>query len=169
MDSPLFSTMRREHREWRACVGLDPTVGWPGERYVLLHSLSHALINELAIECGVAGTELSTSARPYPSLTSVSRPRTTTIDTPGSSRAARNAFASESTVRRTVIGSERWVPCGTGCWAWSIDQVRHSASAGRRIFGMGGGFREVMQKVACVALYSEASYASMSISRRMGI
>ena len=51
--------MRREHREWRSVRGLDPTVGWPGERYVLLHSLSHALINELAIECGYSSASIA--------------------------------------------------------------------------------------------------------------
>jgi Domain of unknown function (DUF1998) len=57
-DNPLFMAMRREHREWRSTRGLDPTKGWPGERYVLLHSLSHALINELAIECGYSSASL---------------------------------------------------------------------------------------------------------------
>lgn len=58
-DNPLFGAMRREHREWRSARGLDPTQGWPGERYVLLHSLSHALINELSIECGYSSASLS--------------------------------------------------------------------------------------------------------------
>jgi len=57
-DSPLFRTLHREHRDWRSARGLDPSVGWPGERYVLLHSLSHALINELAIECGYSSASL---------------------------------------------------------------------------------------------------------------
>jgi hypothetical protein len=46
------------HRDWRSARGLDPTQGWPGERYVLLHTLSHALINELAIECGYSSASL---------------------------------------------------------------------------------------------------------------
>ena len=58
-DNPLFEAMRRAHREWRSARGLDPTQGWPGERYVLLHSLSHALINELAIECGYSSASIS--------------------------------------------------------------------------------------------------------------
>jgi hypothetical protein len=58
-DNTLFEAMRREHREWRSIRGLDPTQGWPGERYVLLHSLSHALINELSIECGYSSASLS--------------------------------------------------------------------------------------------------------------
>lgn len=40
------------HRAWRARRKLDPDEGWPGERYVLLHSFAHALIRELSLECG---------------------------------------------------------------------------------------------------------------------
>lgn len=58
-DNPVLDAMRRAHREWREARGLDPTQGWPGERYVLLHSLSHALINELAIECGYSSASIS--------------------------------------------------------------------------------------------------------------
>jgi hypothetical protein len=57
-DNALLAAMRREHRDWRSARGLDPTQGWPGERYVLLHTLSHALINELAIECGYSSASL---------------------------------------------------------------------------------------------------------------
>lgn len=57
-DNPLFVAMRRAHRDWRQSRGLDPTEGWPGERFVLLHSLSHALINELAIECGYSSASI---------------------------------------------------------------------------------------------------------------
>ena len=58
-DNPVFEAMRRAHRDWRQARGLDPSQGWPGERYVLLHSLSHALINELAIECGYSSASIS--------------------------------------------------------------------------------------------------------------
>jgi hypothetical protein len=58
-DNPVFVSMRRAHRDWRQARGLDPSQGWPGERYVLLHSLSHALINELAIECGYSSASIS--------------------------------------------------------------------------------------------------------------
>ena len=58
-DNPLLVAMRRAHREWRQARNLDPTEGWPGERFVLLHSLSHALINELAIECGYSSASIS--------------------------------------------------------------------------------------------------------------
>ena len=58
-DKPVLAGMRRAHRDWREARALDPGQGWPGERYVLLHSLSHALINELAIECGYSSASLS--------------------------------------------------------------------------------------------------------------
>lgn len=58
-DHPLLAGMRRELRDWRNSRGLDATKGWPGERYVLLHSLSHALINELAIECGYSSASIN--------------------------------------------------------------------------------------------------------------
>jgi len=58
-DQTVFVEMRRAHRQWRQARNLDPTVGWPGERYVLLHSLAHALINELAIECGYSSASIS--------------------------------------------------------------------------------------------------------------
>jgi len=35
-----------------------PTDGWPGARFVLLHSLAHALINELAIRCGYSSASI---------------------------------------------------------------------------------------------------------------
>lgn len=37
---------------WRKHRNLDPSSGWPGPRYLLLHSLSHALLNVFALECG---------------------------------------------------------------------------------------------------------------------
>ena len=59
-DNPLFISMRRAHRDHGVQArGLDPSEGWPGERFVLLHSLSHALINELAIECGYSSASIS--------------------------------------------------------------------------------------------------------------
>ncbi len=59
LDKPLFVSMRRAHRDWRQARNLEPNEGWPGERFVLLHSLSHALINELAIECGYSSASIS--------------------------------------------------------------------------------------------------------------
>lgn len=40
------------HRGWRNARKLDPEKGFPGIRYVLLHTFAHALIRELALECG---------------------------------------------------------------------------------------------------------------------
>ena len=35
-----------------------PSLGFPGVRYVLLHSLSHALIRQFSVECGYAAASL---------------------------------------------------------------------------------------------------------------
>jgi hypothetical protein len=56
--TPRMEALRRAHHDWRKRRGLDPAARWPGERYVLLHSLSHALINELALECGYAAASI---------------------------------------------------------------------------------------------------------------
>jgi len=50
--TPRLEALRRSHQGWRSRRGLPEAGGWPGERYVLLHSLAHGLINELALECG---------------------------------------------------------------------------------------------------------------------
>jgi hypothetical protein len=44
--------LRSGHRGWRHKRQLDPNEGYPGIRYVLLHTLAHLLIRELALECG---------------------------------------------------------------------------------------------------------------------
>ena len=47
------------HCKWRRSRGLLPADEfWPGLRYVLLHSFSHALIRELGIECGYTTASL---------------------------------------------------------------------------------------------------------------
>lgn len=40
------------HTGWRNSRHLDPNKGYPGIRYAMLHTLSHLLIRELALECG---------------------------------------------------------------------------------------------------------------------
>lgn len=51
--SPSALALREGLRAWRERRGLqDEPSAWLGERYVLLHSLAHALIRELALECG---------------------------------------------------------------------------------------------------------------------
>lgn len=42
------------YRRWRQRRHLGPGPPWPGPRYLLVHSLSHALLNELSLECGYA-------------------------------------------------------------------------------------------------------------------
>jgi hypothetical protein len=44
--------LRGGHRGWRNSRHLDPDEGYPGIRYAMLHTLSHLLIRELALECG---------------------------------------------------------------------------------------------------------------------
>jgi hypothetical protein len=43
---------------WRYDRGLDPSRPWPGLRYVLLHTLSHALMRQFALECGYGAAGL---------------------------------------------------------------------------------------------------------------
>ncbi|MBF2759127.1 MAG: DUF1998 domain-containing protein [Ectothiorhodospiraceae bacterium AqS1] len=40
------------HKGWRNARNLDPEKGYPGARYVLLHTVMHLLIREIALECG---------------------------------------------------------------------------------------------------------------------
>jgi hypothetical protein len=40
------------HKGWRNARKLNPDEAYPGIRYALLHTLSHLLIRELALECG---------------------------------------------------------------------------------------------------------------------
>ncbi len=47
------------HQAWRASKNLDPSTGYPGIRYVLLHTFSHALIRQLAIECGYTSASIT--------------------------------------------------------------------------------------------------------------
>jgi hypothetical protein len=48
----LDARLRAGHAGWRRKRGLDPSEGYPGVRYVMLHTLAHLLIRELALECG---------------------------------------------------------------------------------------------------------------------
>lgn len=40
------------HRKWRTVRKLDPDLGYPTLRFVLLHSLAHALLRQFSLECG---------------------------------------------------------------------------------------------------------------------
>ena len=50
----------RAHIEWKASKNIpNPESGFPGIRFVLLHSFAHALIRQLAIECGYTSASIS--------------------------------------------------------------------------------------------------------------
>ncbi len=44
--------LNQGHRGWRNARHLDPEPGYPGIRYAMIHTFSHLLIRELALECG---------------------------------------------------------------------------------------------------------------------
>ncbi|BAU14387.1 hypothetical protein LEP3755_49340 [Leptolyngbya sp. NIES-3755] len=46
------------HRRWRTARSLNPDTNYPGVRYILLHSFAHALMRQLAIECGYTAASL---------------------------------------------------------------------------------------------------------------
>ena len=47
------------HIRWRKARGMEPPEdGFPGMRYVLLHSFSHALMRQLSLECGYSAASL---------------------------------------------------------------------------------------------------------------
>jgi Domain of unknown function (DUF1998) len=43
----------------RIPVAFDPMRGWPGARYIALHTLSHLLIRTIALECGYSSASLA--------------------------------------------------------------------------------------------------------------
>lgn len=50
----------RAHIAWKASKNIpNPELGYPGIRFVLLHSFAHALIRQLAIECGYTSASIS--------------------------------------------------------------------------------------------------------------
>ena len=49
----------RAHRRWQEEKELDPNKGYPGIRYVLLHTFGHALIRQLAVECGYTAASIA--------------------------------------------------------------------------------------------------------------
>lgn len=52
------ATLRAAHEGWRSRRGLPVAEGWPGERHILLHTLAHSLIRELALECGYTASSI---------------------------------------------------------------------------------------------------------------
>jgi hypothetical protein len=48
------------HKRWRASKNLpNPESGYPGLRFILLHTFAHAILRQLAIECGYTTASIS--------------------------------------------------------------------------------------------------------------
>lgn len=55
----LERSFLRAHRRWRGRRNLTPEeAGFPGARFVLLHSFSHVLMRQLAVECGYSAASI---------------------------------------------------------------------------------------------------------------
>ncbi|WP_340556954.1 DUF1998 domain-containing protein [Streptomyces sp. GSL17-111] len=54
-----FARFRTNRRSDRITGPFDPMAGWPGERYLALHTLSHLLIRTIALECGYNSASLA--------------------------------------------------------------------------------------------------------------
>ncbi|MGW3314376.1 DrmB family protein [Streptomyces fungicidicus] len=56
-----YVRFRKNRRSGRlsADADFDPMAGWPGERYLALHTFSHALIRTIALECGYSSASLA--------------------------------------------------------------------------------------------------------------
>jgi len=50
--------MAEKFREWEEERGVEPASPFPGARYVLLHSLAHTLIRQLALDCGYSASSV---------------------------------------------------------------------------------------------------------------
>jgi len=47
------------HRKWRQARGIQPEdEGFPGMRYILIHTFAHALLRQLALECGYSSASI---------------------------------------------------------------------------------------------------------------
>lgn len=53
--------LRAAHVRWRnnRDMGGPPEDHWPGDRYLLLHTLSHLLVREVALECGYSSASIT--------------------------------------------------------------------------------------------------------------
>jgi hypothetical protein len=60
-DSTHLAKLREAHGRWRANRDMDGPheKHWPGDRYLMLHTLSHLLVREIALECGYSSASIS--------------------------------------------------------------------------------------------------------------
>jgi len=56
---PHVEALEAAYGRFRANRKLDPRAGWPGARYLLLHTLSHMLIRQMSLECGYSSASLA--------------------------------------------------------------------------------------------------------------
>jgi hypothetical protein len=54
-----FGRFRANRKSDRKTSDFDPFYGWPGARYIALHTLSHLLIRTIALECGYNSASLA--------------------------------------------------------------------------------------------------------------
>lgn len=55
----LEAAFRLAHRQWRRLRHIEPAdADFPGIRYVLIHSLAHALMRQIALDCGYTAASL---------------------------------------------------------------------------------------------------------------
>jgi hypothetical protein len=54
-----YGRFRTNRRSDRKTSEFDPYHGWPGARYIALHTLSHLLIRTIALECGYSSASLA--------------------------------------------------------------------------------------------------------------
>ena len=54
-----LAALEAAHREWRRRRNLDPTVGYPGARFLLLHTVSHLIMRQFALECGYGSASVT--------------------------------------------------------------------------------------------------------------
>lgn len=59
--SPHMDLLREAHSRWRDNRQMDGPHEdyWPGDRYLVLHTLSHLLVREIALECGYSSASIS--------------------------------------------------------------------------------------------------------------
>ncbi len=58
IDHPRISALRRSYQRWAANRDRAPDAAFPIPRYVLLHTFSHLLIRQIALECGYSSASI---------------------------------------------------------------------------------------------------------------